>query len=103
DFGGRALEYIRTPEMKRDGRQLKPDADQEEKRSEHQHSVDGPRAGHVLECHDVGLRKLRQIGCAELAGQQANAVYHDTRGTAAVDHVLERRLAALPPAFEKPR
>ena len=38
---------------------------------------------------------LREVGRAEQAGHQADAVEHDARGPAAVDDVLERRLAAL--------
>ncbi len=41
-----------------------------------------------------------QMGRAQQAGQQADAVEHDAGGAGAVDRVLERRFARSPPAFE---
>ena len=46
-------------------------------------------------------RQVGQVAGAELAGQQADAVEHDARRAAAVDDVLEGRLARLPPALEE--
>ena len=50
----------------------------------------------------IAVGESRQVAGAERARDQADAVEHDARGAAAVDDVLQRRLAARRRPFRKP-
>ena len=64
-------------------------------------SKDSPADPVGCRSRQVLVSQGRDRGSAESAGQQANAVQHDARGSAAVDDVLQRGLARLASSLEE--
>jgi hypothetical protein len=92
-----ALENVRAPEVKRERRQLEADTDQDE---QNPHDDDGV-AHQVLFADRFDDRRQEPRTDVIMPDDKADAVKHDAGSAAAVDDVLERRLAPLAPAFQK--
>ena len=95
DFGRGAFEHIGAPEVEWHRGELEADADQDE-----EHAEDDDRLAQIVAGADV-VNQIGEIPGAVVAGDQADAVEHDPRCAAAVDHVLEGGFARLPSAFQE--
>ena len=83
DLGRGAFEHVGAPEVKRHGRELERQADRDHQPAERQHHqraaalAAGDHRGDIHRREPRGDR--RQVGRAQQAGQQADAVEHDAR------------------------
>ena len=101
-FGRRAFKGVRTPEMERDQRQLERQTGQHHHDPQHNGAYHRVRQTRSRPDHQIQPRRqLGQFGRSKHAGQQADPVQHHASRSAAVDNVLERRLAAETPALQK--
>ena len=100
-LGAGPLEHVGAPEVERHRRQLEGDADEDEQPAQDHDRIEAHAARVRLERRDDAGGQVGQVAGAELARQQADAVEHEPARAAAVDDVLQRRLARLPPALEE--
>ena len=79
---------------------LKPTPIRMNSSAEDQHRIEARAAAWRIEGVHQTDGDIGQVGGAEASGQQADAVEHDAGRAAAVDDVLQGRLAGLPAALQ---
>ena len=104
DFGGGAFEDVWAPKVERHGRELKGEPDHDHERGEDEHHERAAAFAGGDECGNIHGREAsgdrRQVGRARKAGEQADAVEHDTGGTRPINGVLQRSFARAAATLE---